>query len=83
MAFSMIIYVPVYVTTTPAMFCIQIASITANSTKSELTNISKCVRCNASCARLSKDCGAWLSNSRGAGCKLASSETSRGRLDTP
>ena len=54
------------VTTTPAMFCIQIASITASNTKSELANISKCVRCNDSCARLNDDCRARLINGRGA-----------------
>ena len=54
------------VTTTPAMFCIQIASITASNTKSELANISKCVRCNDSCARLNNDCRARLINGRGA-----------------
>ena len=54
------------VTTTPAMFCIQIASITDSNTKSELANISKCVRCNDSCARLNDDCRARLINGRGA-----------------
>ena len=54
------------VTTTPAMFCIQIASITDSNTKSELANISKCVRCNDSCARLNNDCRARLINGRGA-----------------